>query len=164
MRRSSPLALVGLVAVFGCGQDQPQATKGPGGTATVLADGIATTFAIDTCEREGGIVTLTAHGESDESLEVTAEVGGDGETLAPADASSLTALGLEQGDLSAVGPEAWAERGMSGEPPGDVAASRITGNLVQMAGARIAVIDEDGQPTGDELESFSLDASCEEVG
>ncbi len=171
MRRLSPLALVSLVAA-GCGQDaattstttstteSPFATGFTDRTATVFLDGRTLHFTLDSCGLDSRAFHLAGRDGSGATLEAVVVVEDDGRTGVP-EATWITVSDLDGLDLSAFGEEAWAEQGPGGEAAGRIGASRID-SISIAAGGDLAVVDEDGRPTGEERPGFLLDAFCDE--
>lgn len=160
--------MAALVAA-GCGDDRAASSSAapePGSytdhRATVLVDSTLTLFTLDSCRSDDHAFHMTGRSESGATLEAMGEMDDDGKTVVLASTGIfVTAIeDLRPIGRSAFGEDAWTDRGRTGEPPGAIPAARVNGALIQ-AGGQIAVVDEDEQPTSDEVESFSLDAYCD---
>lgn len=174
MRRLSPLALVSLVAA-GCGGDSaaessptttapvttaPVVAPEPGQErATILVDqDPELVFALDTCEYDELTYHLGGRAPSGEAFEAVVVMEPTGyEGVSPA--ASLTMSDAEGTEMSAIGAEAWAQRGGTGTPPGEISVTRNLRAVVEITGA-FALVDEDEQPTSDPDHRFMMHVYC----
>lgn len=156
VRLAAVVGGAGLVAtgLLGCGREPAFEDR----TARVTLDGDTTTFAVDSCGRDGETVFVVGRTDDGAVLQAVVGVEDDGETGVPAS----TGLSVAEVSLpvAAFGEEAWARRGEAGPPPGEVRSARVRGARIQ-AGGEAQPVDVTGAPTSADPVAFSLDARCD---